>query len=68
LTSALFPINTTRSKVSIIVTIGIKMCGGMTEEEKEKKAANDAIESKIKKEKIALAKEIKMLLLGLLSY
>jgi guanine nucleotide-binding protein subunit alpha len=38
---------------------------GMSAEEKEKKRANDEIENKIKKEKLALAKEIKMLLLGI---
>lgn len=36
----------------------------MSAEDKERKAANDEIEQNIKKEKIALAKEIKMLLLG----
>ncbi|KAJ3372763.1 Cysteine synthase 1 [Kappamyces sp. JEL0680] len=41
-----------------------KMCGGMSEEDKEKKKQNDEIEKKIKEEKIASAKEIKMLLLG----
>ncbi len=41
------------------------MCGGMTEEEKEKKKQNDDIEKGIKEEKIRNAKEIKMLLLGL---
>jgi len=37
---------------------------GMSAEDKEKKKANDEIENNLKKEKIALAKEIKMLLLG----
>jgi guanine nucleotide-binding protein subunit alpha len=37
---------------------------GMSAEEKENRAKNDEIEANLKKEKIALAKEIKMLLLG----
>ncbi|KAI8895177.1 guanine nucleotide binding protein, alpha subunit [Globomyces pollinis-pini] len=40
------------------------MCGGMSPEEKELKKANDEIEQNLKKEKLTLAKEIKMLLLG----
>lgn len=37
---------------------------GMSVEEQEKKKANDEIEINLKREKVALAKEIKMLLLG----
>lgn len=37
----------------------------MSAEDKEKKQKNDEIEKNIKNEKIALAKEIKMLLLGM---
>ena len=36
----------------------------MSLEEQERKKANDEIEINIKKEKVALAKEVKMLLLG----
>lgn len=39
------------------------MCG-TTEEEKERKKQNDDIDLTLKKEKLALGKEIKMLLLG----
>ena len=37
---------------------------GMSAEEKEQRKLNDEIDSGIKKEKMALAKEVKMLLLG----
>jgi guanine nucleotide-binding protein subunit alpha len=41
---------------------------GMSAEEKERKKANDEIDKHIKQEKIASAKEIKMLLLGNLEF
>lgn len=41
------------------------MCGGsVSEEEKEKRKQNEEIDKKLKIEKAALAKEVKMLLLG----
>ena len=41
------------------------MCGGsLSEEEKEKRKQNDVIEKKLRAEKAALAREVKMLLLG----
>jgi hypothetical protein len=51
-------------KKSYITTNNRKMGCGMSAEDKERKIKNDEIENNLKKEKIALAKEIKMLLLG----
>lgn len=39
---------------------------GMSAEEREQRKLNDEIDSSIKKEKMALAKEVKMLLLGII--
>ena len=47
-------------------TTTVKMGCGMSAEEKEQRKLNDEIDMGIRKEKMALAKEVKMLLLGLL--
>ena len=39
-------------------------CGASTAQDKEEKARNDEIEGQLKKDKLALKCEVKMLLLG----
>jgi hypothetical protein len=57
----------TATLLSIVnATNDSKMGCGMSAEDKERKMKNNEIENNLKKEKIALANEIKMLLLGLI--